>query len=554
MSKHFNKLTMNTKVDEVPLGRYPRPLLKRNSFISLNGEWEDGIIVPYPLESANSHFKGPVPETYTYKRTFKISSDFIKDKVLLHFGAVDAECEVAIDNVVVGFHEGGYLPFEFDITGLVTEGKEHTLTVTVTDTLDNRLSIGKQKRKRGGMWYTPVTGIWQSVWLESVPINYIEGLEITPYLDKISVNVYSEATDFFVKIFFKEVLIYEGHFDDSFFQIKVENPMLWTPDSPNLYDMEISTETDIITTYFGLRTVEIGEYKGVQRILLNGQPFFFHGVLDQGYFPEGIYTPNSEYDYEEDIRRLKELGFNTLRKHIKIEPECFYEACDRLGIVVFQDMVNNGKYKFLRDTALPTIGLQKMNDQKFKVPLATKIAFEGAMEETLINLYNHPSIVYYTIFNEGWGQFDSDIMVSIVKAMDRTRIIDATSGWFWQEDSDVDSYHVYFKEFKLPDAKPTRPVILSEFGGFSYKIMEHSFNLKKTYGYGKAKSSEELTDMIVSLYEREIIPKIPLGLSGTIYTQFTDVEDETNGFYTYDRRVCKVDKNKMLELSKKLLS
>lgn len=545
---------MNTKVDEVPLGRYPRPLLKRNSFISLNGEWEDGIIVPYPLESANSHFKGPVPETYTYTRTFKISSGFIKDKVLLHFGAVDAECEVAIDNVVVGFHEGGYLPFEFDITGLVTEEKEHTLTVTVTDTLDNRLSIGKQKRKRGGMWYTPVTGIWQSVWLESVPINYIEGLEITPYLDKISVNVYSEATDFFVKIFFKEVLIYEGHFDDSFFQIKIENPMLWTPDSPNLYDMEISTGTDIITTYFGLRTVEIGEYKGVQRILLNGQPFFFHGVLDQGYFPEGIYTPNSEYDYEEDIRRLKELGFNTLRKHIKIEPECFYEACDRLGIVVFQDMVNNGKYKFLRDTALPTIGIQKMNDQKFKVPLATKIAFEGAMEETLINLYNHPSIVYYTIFNEGWGQFDSDIMVSIVKAMDRTRIIDATSGWFWQENSDVDSYHVYFKEFKLPDAKPTRPVILSEFGGFSYKIMEHSFNLKKTYGYGKAISSEELTDMIVSLYEKEIIPKIPLGLSGTIYTQFTDVEDETNGFYTYDRRVCKVDKKRMLELSKKLLS
>jgi len=553
MKPKFNDLKMDAAVDRKPLSKYPRPSLVRNSFICLNGKWDDGVTVPFPLESKLSGFEGPVPEEYTYFRKFCVDKDFIKDIILLHFGAVDAECEVSIDDVVVGCHEGGYLPFEIDITGLVEPDKMHTLTVKVTDTLDQKYPYGKQKKKRGGMWYTPVTGIWQSVWLESVSFDYIKSLEITPYLDRISVNIDSSASSFDVEIFDKEMLVFEGHFDGPYFTIPIKNPKLWTPDSPNLYDIYIKTPHDEVKSYFGLRTITIEEVSGYKRICLNGKPFFFHGVLDQGYFPEGIYTPNNEEVYREDILRLKNLGINTIRKHIKIEPECFYEACDRLGMIVFQDMVNNGKYKYLRDTVLTTVGFQTRDDSKFKVKDEIKYCFEQHMEKTLAHLYNFPCIAYYTIFNEGWGQFDADIMVNIAKAMDQTRIIDATSGWFWQNYSDVDSYHVYFRAFSLPDGVPKRPVILSEFGGYSLKLLEHSFNIKNNYGYGKALDSEALTSMLEKLYSEEIVPAIDKGLCGTIYTQATDVEDETNGFFTYDRKICKVNAERMRNIAKTLV-
>ncbi|MBR5356290.1 MAG: glycoside hydrolase family 2, partial [Lachnospiraceae bacterium] len=422
--------------------------------------------------------------------------------------------------------------------------------VKVKDELDHTYPYGKQKYKRGGMWYTPIMGIWQSVWIESVCKDYIKDIEITPYLDRISVNVLGGEAPFNVQVSFDKETVFEGSFDAPFFQINIKDPKHWTPDTPFLYDIKISTKDDEIKSYFGLRTVEIKKVKGVSRILLNKKPVFFNGVLDQGYFPEGIFTPNSEKTYEDDILRLKELGINTIRKHIKIEPECFYEACDRLGMFVFQDMVNNGDYKFFRDTLYPTFISKKKDDTKGKHPEETMYFFESQMEETLAHLYNFPSIVYYTIFNEGWGQFDSDIMYNIVKAMDRTRIIDSTSGWFWQEESDVDSLHVYFKPVKI---KPSdRPIIVSEFGGFSYKEEGHIFNTKKSYGYGGEKTKEALTKRIENLYLNEIVPAIKDGLCGTIYTQITDVEDEINGFYTYDRKLCKVDKDVMKEIAKKL--
>lgn len=550
MNNNFNSLKMDDEIERRPMSRYPRPSMVRDSYICLNGKWDDGVLVPFPLESANSGFEGEIPAEYTYRRKICIDKAFIKDRVLLHFGAVDCECVVKIDGKTVCTHEGGYLPFEADITDFIKADTMQELTVEVKDDLSGLHPYGKQKKKRGGMWYTPVTGIWQTVWLESVPKNYIKGLEITPTLNRVTFNIDSEASSFTVSVYDGEMLVYEGTHDDPYFSVEINNPKLWTPDTPNLYDVIIRTEEDEIKTYFGLRTIKVEKVDGIPRILLNGKPFFFHGVLDQGYFPEGIYTPNSEMSYENDIRRLKSLGINTIRKHIKIEPECFYEACDRIGMLVFQDMVNNGSYSFLRDTALPTIGLKKLDDSRKRIKTEVKEAFEQHMEATLAHLYNFPSIVYYTIFNEGWGQFDSDIMYDIVKAMDNSRIIDSTSGWFWQNLSDVDSLHVYFKPVVIE--KSDRPVILSEFGGYSLKIPEHSFNKKKNYGYGKAESIEELTDMIVSLYEKEIIPAIKEGLCGSIYTQATDVEDETNGFYTYDRKICKVDALKMRELSKKL--
>ncbi len=546
----YNKLTMDAEVGRKPLNKYPRPSMVRDSYMCLNGKWDDGVVVPFPLESSLSGFDGEVPKTYIYHRKFCVEPEFIKDKVLLHFGAVDAVCDVRIDNATVFRHEGGYLPFEIDITDYVEVGKMQELTVEVNDSLDHFYPYGKQKKNRGGMWYTPVTGIWQTVWIESVPKKYIEGFEITPSLDRVTVDIESEADCFHVEIYDGDMLVFEGDYDGPYFSIPIKNPVYWTPDNPHLYDMTISTDNDTVKTYFGLRTVSLGNVNGVSRILLNGEPFFFHGVLDQGYFPEGIFTPNNEDVYEDDIRRLKSLGINTIRKHIKIEPECFYEACDRIGMLVFQDMVNNGEYSFFRDTVLPTIGIKHLKDTKRHITDEMKMSFEQHMEHTLAHLYNFPSIVYYTIFNEGWGQFDSDVMYSIVKAMDNSRIIDSTSGWFWQNYSDVDSYHVYFKKFKMK--RSDRPVIVSEFGGYSLKIPEHSYNLEKNYGYGKAIDSKQLTDMIESLYEKEIIPAIAEGLCGTIYTQATDVEDETNGFFTYDRKICKVDAKRMRELAQKL--
>lgn len=552
-AKRFNRLTMDAKMDEIPMGEYPRPQFVRDSYISLNGKWDCGVTVPYPLESELSGYTGDDCSSFTYYTEFSISENFMKDRVLLHFGAVDQIAEVYVDDCYVGRHEGGYLPFEFDITDRVLSKPitaSHKLTVKVTDSLSILYPYGKQKKKRGGMWYTPVSGIWQSVWLESVPDDYIEAVEITPSLDSISVLIYSEAAHFSIDISYKGNPVYSGESDHKDIVIPIRDPKLWTPSEPNLYDMVIRTDKDEVYTYFGLRTVSVGEVNGVNRILLNGKPFFFHGVLDQGYFPEGIFTPANEEVYEEDILRLKALGINTIRKHIKIEPACFYEACDRLGMLVFQDMVNNGTYSFMRDTAMPTIGRMKRDDSKNRIKDEVKYSFEQHMEQTLSHLYNFPSIVYYTIFNEGWGQFDADIMYNIVTAMDRSRIIDATSGWFWQNDSDVDSYHVYFKPVTFE--RSNRPIIVSEFGGYSLKLNEHSFNKKKNYGYGKARNERELTDMIVRLYSEEIIPRIKDGLCGTIYTQATDVEDETNGFYTYDRKVCKVVEKDMLELAAKI--
>lgn len=542
------ELHTESKVLGIPLSAYPRPQLVRSSYLCLNGKWDDGAIVPYPLESCYNKL-GSVRK-YTYSRTFTLPADFIKDKVLLHFNAVDQLATVFIDNHLVGTHEGGYLPFCLDITEYAKENVPLKLMVDITDELSSKYPYGKQCQKPHGMWYTQVSGIWQSVWLESVSNDYIEALEITPDLDHICVNVYSEAPSVHIKIKDKEEIVCEGDYELPSFRIDIANPKLWTPDTPNLYTIEVSTKNDHVSSYFGLRTFKTGMVNGIPRLLLNDKPFFCHGVLDQGYFPEGILTPNCESDYENDIIRLKNLGFNTIRKHIKIESEHFYEACDRLGILVFQDMVNNGKYSFWRDTVRPTFISQRSDDTKRHIKDDVKYIFEQHMEGTLAHLYNHPSICYYTIFNEGWGQFDSDIMYNVAHSMDPSRVIDTTSGWYAQNNSDVDSIHKYFKPYTFKPAD--KPVVLSEFGGYSLKVPEHTYCMYSNYGYGSAHSPEELTDMIVALYERDIIPAISKGLCASIYTQITDVEEETNGLFTYDRKIQKVDTNKMKELAEKL--
>ena len=530
---------------------YPRPQMKREGYKILNGTWKlDGkdIQIPFVPQSRLSGYEGKVGEHLTYEMQFTIPENFTKPGILLHFGAVDQEARVYVNGIFVGEHKGGYLPFYFHIEDVVNRDGENTLKVEAVDRLGTKYPYGKQCKKRGGMWYTEISGIWQTVWMENVPKEYIEKIKITPSLDSVEITVESKTTGFTAVV---SASGEEYVFSDNTGIIKMDHPINWTVDNPYLYDVTIKTAEDEVDSYFALRTISIQDVDGVQRVCLNNQPVFMHGLLDQGYFEDGIFLPEDEKGYEKDILNMKELGFNMLRKHIKIEPEIFYYECDRLGMLVFQDMVNNGKYSYIFDTVLPTIKLKKRNDRRrLDRNKERKEIFKQHMIDTLQDLYNHPCIIGYTIFNEGWGQFNSDEMYDIAKGVDNSRIYDSTSGWFAQKKSDVDSEHIYFRAEEL-HAKE-RPMFLSECGGFSYLVKDHAYNPEKTYGYGACKDSEELTDRIVDMYRVMVLPGIKGGVCGCVYTQVSDVEDEINGMYTYDREVCKVNKDKMKALSEEI--
>ncbi|MBE6590151.1 MAG: MFS transporter [Ruminococcaceae bacterium] len=541
---------------------YPRPQMKRDSFLPLSGEWDlsvrkgsretplGRIRVPFPPESALSGIGRSLErdEQYVYTRTVLLTEKELSGHLLLHFGAVDHECRVLVNGREVGAHVGGYLPFTLDVTDAAQVGV-NTLTVVVTDKTDTEYCYGKQRKKRGGMWYTPISGIWQPVWMESVPNHYISSLAVTPTLTSITLKTEGGSDEKTLRLQTdsgERVYTYRG---DSF-SLSVEDPILWTPEHPHLYFFTLESGEDRVCSYFALRTVEARSEEGKARLYLNGAPYFFHGLLDQGYFPDGIYLPATPEGYRNDILQMKACGFNTLRKHIKIEPDVFYYECDRLGMLVFQDMVNNGKYHFLIDTALPTVGLKK--GIRHRATQARRQNFEESAKETVKLLYSHPSVVYYTIFNEGWGQYeDGGSLYREFKALDPSRIWDTASGWFFPSASDVRSEHVYFKKIELSPSP--LPQVLSEFGGYSCKIEGHSFNLDKNYGYRTCATTDVLEADLERLYLDEIVPSIKQhGLSAAILTQVSDVEDETNGLLTYDRKILKVTPEKMQRISRLL--
>ncbi len=539
---------------EHPWQEYPRPTLVRDSYFNLNGEWDfcisdtrpavytEKILVPFCPESSLSGYFGDMPENTPlhYRRAFSLPSDFIKKRVILHFGAVDTLCEVWLNGTHIGSHEGGYLPFSFDVTEAVSRG-ENELYVKVIDNLDKKYTYGKQTKKRGGMWYTPVSGIWQTVWLESVCENYIEGLKITTDMTsaKIEVRCGCEKKKITLK---KSGEVIE--FDGESVTVVPREVHLWSPESPYLYEFTLECGEDKVESYFALREVGIGDYDGVKRLTLNGAPYLFNGLLDQGYFPDGLFLPATIEGYEDDIKTAKSLGFNMLRKHIKVEPEIFYNLCDRLGIVVFQDMVNNASYSYLLDTVLPSIGLKRLPDKLRHSDRESREIFIKEMTGTIAHLYNFPSVLYYTVFNEGWGQFCADEMYALAKSQDKTRIFDATSGWFVRRDSDVDSRHIYFKPIKIKK-KSERPIVISEFGGYSHRVVGHLFG-KDNYGYSIYSEREKFEDAFIALYEKQVLPTIEKGVSALVYTQVSDVEDETNGLMTYDRAVTKVSHERTL--------
>ena len=528
---------------------YPRPQLVRDSYFPLGEGWElaikfrdtitplGNVKIPFVPESRLSGIKRSLKpdEKWMYTCRFILPDGFNRGRVLLHFGAVDQITYVSVNGSIVGAHIGGYLPFEYDITGYICEG-ENTLTVEVKDSLNTDIPYGKQSRRRGGMWYTPISGIWQTVWLESVVENYISSLRIKPSLDSVMIETAGGESQKTISVETPTGIIEHTYSGDTV-TLEIESPRLWSPEDPYLYYFTLTDGNDTLRSYFALRTVSIKRYGKRKYICLNDKPYYFHGLLDQGYYSDGIYLPASPDGYIWDIKTMKSLGFNTLRKHIKIEPDLFYHYCDKYGMIVFQDMVNSGRYSFMLDTVLPTLGLKRgiwhsASEHRREI-------FEQSCEQTVDMLYNHPCVCYYTIFNEGWGQYSSTRIYKKLKARDDSRVWDATSGWFYGFKSDVRSEHVYFRKIKLKVSK--EPLILSEFGGYLCKTDGHVFNLDKAYGYRTMADMSEFNKSLRSLYLDEVIPMIPRGLNASILTQVSDVEDEINGLVTYDRQVIKAD-------------
>ena len=569
-------MKLRTKYDVgcTPLSEYPRPQLKRDNYMSLNGYWSfekakigedvsvfaNKILVPFSPESINSgipNFYLANDEKSVYQREFEYVKNDKTPITYIHFGAVDQKCQVYVNEKYVGCHRGGYTPFTFEIQNELADGT-NTIRVECTDTTEASSGArGKQSSKPGKIWYTPQSGIWQSVWLESVAECHIKDITVKTYPDKNEVHIFSDCEGKqTITVYDNGEEIISCEFDNKRVTLSYDFE-LWSPESPKLYTFIIETEGgDKIESYFGVRSFGIGEDEyGKKRLLLNGKPYFMSGVLDQGYYSDGLLTPPSNEAMYDDLKLLKDMGFNMVRKHIKIEPMLWYYYCDALGLVVWQDFVNGGgEYKFSHIGVMPFLGFKhKDSDYKYfsHEDKDGREEYYEAMNETVHTLKNVTSLGVWVPFNEGWGQFDSYEVTEYLKLLDDTRIIDSVSGWHDQgkDKTPILSLHTYYTPLRVP--KDPRPVVLSEFGGYSMKIADHVYS-EKEFGYKIFKSEEALCDGLSKLFLNKLKPLIKKGLSASVYTQLSDVEEEINGLITYDREVVKIPKEFMKSLNEEI--
>ena len=567
-------LETNYEVGVVPHSEYPRPQAERKAWLCLNGKWnfyketpageksfEGEILVPFSPETLNSglkNFQLLSGEKIVYSRFVTLDKTLLQGTTLLHFGAVDSECEVFFNGELVAAHRGGFTAFSADITKVAKLG-ENTLKVICTDEATrNGGARGKQNDKRGGIWYTPQSGIWQTVWIESMPKNYIRGLKITPDAENKTVLITADSGGEEQELFVfdgEREIIRETFEKDVLLSYDFE---LWSPENPKLYDLMIRNSSgDELKSYFAVRSFgKTVDKRGKARLTLNGKPYFFNGILDQGYWSDGMLTYPSDEAALDELELLKDMGFNTVRKHIKIEPMRWYYHCDKLGLVVWQDFVNGGgEYKFSHVAALPFLGFHhRDNDYKYfaREDESARAEFANMVDETLAQLYNCPCIGVWVIFNEGWGQFDSAKFTEYVRRKDPTRILDSVSGWHDQGvgKTELKSLHTYYTPLRVPE--DSRAVVLSEFGGYSMKTDGHVFDESKEFGYKKFKTKETLLLALQKLYLKKLLPLIQKGLCGCIYTQVSDVEEEINGLVTYDRKVLKVPVAEMRAINDKI--
>ena len=556
------------------LPEYPRPQFRRENWICLNGPWAytftkknkrperpDGqILVPFSPECIRSGVSRQLlPGEYLwYFRFVYLNTIPENQRLLLHFEAVDHSCSVWWNGHLLGKHENGYLSFSFDVTDYLQEGN-NTLWVRVQDDSDSgSQSRGKQSLKPHGMFYTAQSGIWQTVWMEWVPEKRIEKLKITPLYDEGSVRLeitLTQPQDMEIRMLWNRdsychyVEKEDFPADQNTFvrDIRLPDFRPWSPEDPFLYEVQLITETDTVHSYFAMRKFSLGlDEKQQPKLFLNNQPYFFNGVLDQGYWPESLYTAPSDEALVFDIRSMKELGFNMIRKHVKVEPMRWYYHCDRLGMVVWQDMVNGGGKPLLPlvcylPNLFPPVTTRVRDNLYWFFSRTSKKArrkWEEEAMELIDQLYNVPCIGLWVLFNEGWGQFDSLRLTEKIHLADPGRLVDHASGWFDQGGGDVKSAHNYFRPLRVRTEQ--RPFILSEYGGHSCPVDGHLYS-SNSFGYHTYKDTMEFTAAWQSLQKkiRELQGK---GLAGAVYTQLSDVEEETNGLYTYDRKVCKVER------------
>ena len=562
---------------------YPRPHLVRDSFFSLNGTWDyainqsaevkeyDGeILVPFSPEAQLSSVRRMVTakDYLHYRKSFVLPEGFQKERVLLHLGAVDQECTVYLNGELLGAHKGGYLAFTFDVTEQLRAG-ENVLTLCVRDfTEASPHARGKQRivkpKQMPSLFYTAQSGIWKSVWLESVPESYIQNVKITPCFDESAVQ-FEIAAEGSVKQ--GSIRIYDGETEIQAAGWTVGEKVLlpikdfkaWTPEKPFLYDVKIGYGEDEVSSYFGMRKFSVEkDTKGILRFFFNNKPYFFNGVLDQGYWPDGLLTPPSDEALQYDILKLKELGYNTIRKHIKVESDRFYYHCDKLGMMVWQDMPNGGgDYNMFFVTYFPNVleyGARNTKDHHYKWFKRTDEAGRKQYYEDLKGmveqLYSHPCIAVWVPFNEGWGQFDANKATELIRSLDQTRFVNEACGWFDQHGGDMFSIHNYLRKLKVKPQKD-RVVALTEFGGYAFPIAGH-LACEKEFGYKNYKTKEELTAAYRKVFVEEIYTNLDKGLCSAIYTQTSDIEEEINGLMTYDREENKFVEEVLKEVHKTL--
>lgn len=551
----------------------PRPSLHRGVWKSLSGRWEGEVSlktegppalfgpvqVPLPAEAAASGFRTKLvgeQQQIWYRRKLAVPKEWARQRILLHFEGVDWHAQVWINKNKLGEHKGGYDRFTFDITDSLIPGDEQELLVSVFDPSDaGHQPRGKQERHPKGTFYTSCSGMWQTVWLEPVPEISVESLHLIPDIDAgcLRLVVYGRGETNAVKVDAvalhgkDEVGRVEGLLGSEL-RVPVPNARLWSPDSPTLYDLKVTLRqdgklVDTVTSYFGMRKISVAkDSSGQTRLMLNNQPYFQLGLLDHGYWPEGIYTAPSDQSLREDIERIKRLGFNMCRKHVKIEPERWYYWCDRLGLLVWQDMPNAGQT------------IAKNEAIELQRPAEEAAQFEVELKEMIRERANHPSIVMWILFNQGWGQYDTAKLTQLARKLDPSRPVVGASGWHDLGVGDVRSVHGYtFPD--MPQVEDHRALVIGECGGYGVQVDGHVWGPRRnSWGHARLANSQQLTDEYVKLMSRIERTAKGGGVSGAVYTQLTDVETEVTGLYTYDRRVVKVDEERIRAANRSVLA